>query len=120
MAVVETGRMTHYVILENPGAPTVDAYGGYTETFAALNPREWWCRIKAGPGRTGERRISNTVVAAATHEVVGRWHPQVSTSTRIRWTDQGGTARTLSVVDVENIDERGEYMRLSCVEVTAS
>lgn len=114
------GRMTHYVRLEDPGTPTADGDGGYTETWTALNPADAWCSVKAAGGRTGERRIASTVVAQATHEVVMRYHTGVSTKTRIRWRDQAGTTRALSVVDVDNVDERGEVLRLSCVEVTQS
>lgn len=112
--------MRHYVRLEEPSATTVDAFGGYSQTWAALNPPDAFCSIKAARLRSGERQMSNTVVAQAMYEVVMRWHPQVSTATRIRWTDQAGTARTLSVVDVENVDEMSVALRLTCVEVTAS
>lgn len=120
VAAVDLGRMRHYVRLEAPSATTADAYGGYSQTWSALNPPDAHCSVKVARLRTGERQMSNTAVAQAMYEVLMRWHPQVTTETRVRWTDQAGTARTLSVVDVENVDEMGAFMRLTCVEVTAS
>jgi head-tail adaptor len=110
------GRMNKYVILENP-TQVADGDGGYVETWVALNPREAHVDIHAAPGRTGERRIANTTVAQGTHEVIMRFHPQVTTRTRISWTDRAGTVRRINVVDVNDLDEMGVELRLTCVEV---
>jgi SPP1 family predicted phage head-tail adaptor len=114
------GSLVHSITLENPSAQTADGDGGYAETWTELDPSPARASIKASAGRTGERRVANTVVAQGTHEVVMRYHPDVSTRTRITFVDKAGNTRTLQVTDVDDVDSRGQMLRLTCVEVTTS
>lgn len=116
---MKLGRMRQRITLQNP-TRTADGGGGYTETWASLNPAQAWARIRASSGRSGERNVSNTIVAQATHEVSMRFHPDVTTETRITWTDAAGRTRTINVTDVQDVDEAGIELVLSCVEVTGS
>ena len=106
------GRYRHRVALWVPGDPVSDPDGGWTDTPVPLSPPEWDCAIAPATARSLESLGSGAVLATATHVVKGRYHPGITTQTRI--TFQG---RVLSVLFVANRDERGIETDLVCAEV---
>lgn len=111
---VRLGDLRTLVTLDNP-TRTADTEGGYTETWAALDPSQAFVAIRRLSGR--ERNNANTVLATATHEVKMRYHSGVTTQTRLSWTDRAERARALSVIEVDDVEERGAELRLTCAEV---
>lgn len=113
---ITLGELRTRVTLENP-TRTSDGQGGYTEEWTALDPPEAWVAIR---GLTGAERLAHgTVVTQATHAITLRYHPGVTTETRLSWTDRANRARTLAVVDVTDLDERGVELQLTCAEVSS-
>lgn len=108
------GQYRHRVTLGNPGDPVPDGDGGYTETFTPLDPADWDCSIRLATQRDLERVAAGTVIAQATHLLNGRYHPQVTTETRVQF-----EGRTFHVTAVVNPDERDMELTLLCSEVVA-
>jgi Concanavalin A-like lectin/glucanases superfamily/Phage head-tail joining protein len=77
------GEYRHRVTLGNPGNPVPDGDGGYTETFAPLDPPEWDCSIQAASTRDLESIGAGTVLSQATHLLKGRYHPGITTESRV-------------------------------------
>lgn len=109
---MDVGALRHLVTLENPGAAVMDGDGGYTQAWTALSPAQAWVSITPATTRDLERVAAGTVLSTATHIVHGRFHPGVTTQTRIVF----GT-RTFSVTGVANPEERSIEMILTAVEV---
>jgi SPP1 family predicted phage head-tail adaptor len=108
------GAYRHRVTLEQPGDPVPDGEGGYTETFAPLDPPAWDCSIQAATVRDLERQIAGTIQATATHLVRGRYHPGITTETRLLF-----EGRQLAVQSVQNVEERDIETVLVCGEIKA-
>jgi head-tail adaptor len=96
------GRLNKQVMLSRAPQTTPDSDG----FFEALSPETVWAQIDPFPPleSDGERTQASTVII--------RYHPQVTLDTRILY----GT-RELFVKGVQNINERGAWMRLHCEEV---
>jgi head-tail adaptor len=106
------GQYRHRVALAAPGEPVPDPDGGYAETFTPLDPPEWDCSIQQASARTLEALGAGSLVAQATHLVRGRYHPGITTQTRITF-----GARALNVLYVANRDERNIETDLVCSEL---
>jgi head-tail adaptor len=109
------GTYRHRVTLTNPGSPTPDPDGGWSETPVPLIPPEWDCSIQQASARTLESIGAGSVLAQATHLVRGRFHPGITTQTRLAV----GGGRVFSVLYVANRDERNIETDLVCAEVVA-
>ena len=103
----------HRVALENPADPQPDGEGGYTEAWHALDPPTWDCAIQAASMRDIERMVAGPVQATSTHLVRGRYHPGITTETRLLF-----RGRVLQVQSVADVDERQVALILVCAEVT--
>jgi head-tail adaptor len=77
------GEYRHRVTLENPGDPVPDGDGGYTETSIPLDPPDWDCSIQAASTRDLESIGAGTVLSQATHLLKGRYHPGITTESRV-------------------------------------
>jgi head-tail adaptor len=110
------GDWRYVVALEAP-TPVADGDGGYRDTWAPLTPGQLDCSIRSAGPRDLERPMAGTVGATASHVLVGRYHPGITTKTRIRYNDPVRGPRLFSVVYVENVAERGDVMTLLCAEV---
>ncbi len=78
------GTRRHRVTLDEPtGAPVPDGDGGSTQDYAALVPARVWARLEPATAAKLERIASGTVLATATHILTLRFHPGVTTKTRI-------------------------------------
>ena len=109
------GDFRHLVTFQDPGEPMPDGVGGYTQTWAPLQPPTWYVQI-ASPSAHDLERISGggSVTTTATHMVRGRYHPGVSTKTRMLF-----NGKTYSITGTSTADERGIFMELTAVEQVA-
>jgi len=107
------GARVHRVLLENPSGRVPDNDGGYTYTWAPLNPPEVYARIQHASVRDLERTIAETVTTVATHLVTIPYHPQVTRATRITF-----NGRTFQVVaQPANKEELDRELDLVCAEL---
>ena len=108
---VRAGDLKESVVLETPTS-TPDGDGGFTESWAALDPSPVFASVLPATAGMMERIVAATVQADATHIVEMRYHAQVTTKTRLTF-----GSRYLQVRGVQNVDEANEVTRLSCVEI---
>jgi len=106
------GEFRHRVTLGNPGDPVPDPDGGFADTFTPLVPAEWDCSIEQANARDLESIGAGSVLAQATHLVRGRYHPGITTQTRVTFRN-----RVLTVLYVANKEERDIETDLVCAEV---
>ena len=106
------GAHRHKVTVQNPGQPQPDGDGGFTEGWADAVPAQLDVSITPASARDLERYTAGTTFTSATHMVRGRWHPQITTASRLLF--QG---RALLVVFVSNPEERSREVILICAEV---
>jgi SPP1 family predicted phage head-tail adaptor len=111
MRIGSIGSDRHLVTFENPGIATPDPDGGYTEAWTPTTPATWYVSIRPASARDLERTTAGTVTATATHIVHGRYHPQVTTKTRMLF-----EGRIFHVNGVANLEERDREMQLFCEE----
>lgn len=104
------GTARHRVTVQTPYPVTPDGHGGYTETWTNADPPLWDCSIS--PATTRELERVGTSLAAATHVIRGRYHPALTTASRILF-----GARTFLVVSGGNPDERNIDTILIAAEV---
>ena len=104
------GEYRHVARFQNPGDPVPDGEGGFTEGWADLDP-PWPVAIEPATVRDLERETAGTVITTATHIVRGRYRADVTEDTRIFF-----DGRTFEIVGVQNVDERGIYMRIFALE----
>jgi head-tail adaptor len=108
------GQKRHLVSLDAPGAAVPDADGGFTQTWAPLEPAEMYAEIKPATARDLERVTAGTVLSSASHVVTLDFHPGVNTQTRITF-----NGRVFSVTGVSNPEERNIELICLCVEGVA-
>jgi head-tail adaptor len=96
------GRLNKWVTLANAPDSTPDSDG----FFEPLSPPGVWAQIDPFPPLEADSERTQA------HTVIIRYHPQVTMDTRILF----GT-RELFVKGVQNINEKGAWMRLHCEEV---
>lgn len=110
---MDIGANRNRVTLETASAP-VRTGGGYTETFTPLDPPVWDCAILPAPAGDQDRLVASAAVqTTAVMLVRGRYHPGITTETRI--TDMKG--RRLRVQSVRNLDWEERDLELVCVEI---
>jgi len=101
------GQFRHVVRVEHP-TTTADADGGYTSTYVPSNPHEWDCAFAPATTRDFERFAGGTVTAQATHVLRGRYHPGLTTQSRLLF-----GSRVLNVVAV--IDHESRNLETECL-----
>src|SRR5262245_47718556 len=106
------GSYRHVVTVQNPGGRAPDGDGGFTETWADAAPAKWACSITPATVRDLERTTASTTLTTATHLVRGRFHPGITTASRLLF-----KGRQLLVVFVGNPEERDLELTLVCAEV---
>lgn len=109
---MDIGSLRHRVTLDSPGGTVPDGDGGWTQAWAPLNPSQVWASITPATARDLERVTAATVISSASYIVRMRYHPQVTTQTRLTF-----KGRTLSVIGVANTEERNAELVLVCVEM---
>jgi head-tail adaptor len=105
------GEDRHLVALANPGEPVPDGDGGFTESYAPLDPPTWYCTIEPATAAGLERMTAGAVISLATHAISGRYHPGITTETRLTF-----EGRVFEVKQVINRQERNMRTVLVCVE----
>jgi head-tail adaptor len=109
----ECGALDHRIALENPSGPPVsDGDGGFTQAWGVCVPSPVWASIAPATVRDLEKVAAGTVLATASHIVTMRYHPEVTTQTRVTY----GT-RILNVTGVVNTDEDNLETIALCAEV---
>jgi head-tail adaptor len=101
------GTDEHLVRFEDPGPPVPDGEGGYTETWTPLDPPTWYVRVRPATAKDAERVLAGTVITHLSHLVHGRFHPGVTTRTRMIF-----DGATYLVTSVENLELRGREMTI--------
>jgi len=96
------GRDDQLVVFEEPSAPVPDHEGGYTDDWTPLTPAFWYVRVRPATVRDQESVIAGTVVTHLTVLIHGRYHPGVTTKTRM--TFKGKFYQVTSVVNVDGRD----------------
>ena len=106
------GDFRHVVTFQDPSAAVPDGAGGYTQTWADLQPAQWFVQVQQAPIGDLERTAAGgSVITTASHVVRGRYHPGVSTKTRMLF-----NGKTYSITGTRTPDERGILMELAAVE----
>ena len=101
------GRMRQRVTLQQKSTTTT-ARGAEVATWADV--ATVWAEVRSPSGR--ERVAGELEVAQATHLVVIRKRDDTTSVLRVQW----GT-RVLSVLAVLDLDNRGRFQTLECVEL---
>ena len=109
------GAYRHVVAVSNPGGFVADADGGYTSTYNPANPPEVDASIENATARDLERVTAGTVLATATHLIRCRFHPGITTDSRLTF-----KGRTFEVQSVQNVDERDIALILICAEIKST
>jgi head-tail adaptor len=108
------GSYRHVVTLDEPGPPISDPDGGFVPSWLPLDPPDWRCAIQ--PPSTRLRSFESigggSVIAQATHVITGRYHPGITSQTRITF-----KGRTFNVLYASNVDERDRTTELLAAEV---
>lgn len=116
--MIPAGRRTKLVALENPGAPVPDPDGGYSETFAALDPPTAWAAIEPASARDLERLAAGTVVTTASHLITLPYHPGVTIETRLSYPDpRKGRTRVFQVTGLHDPDEQNRELVIVAEEI---
>lgn len=100
------GKTEHLVTFDDPAA-VPDGEGGYTETWTPLQPAQWFVRIRPATPKDAEHLTAGTVITHVSHLVHGRFHPGVSTRTRMT-----ANGQVYQITSVGNVDARGLEMEL--------
>jgi head-tail adaptor len=114
--MIPTGKRTKVVTLENPGAAVADGAGGFTETWAALDPPTAWAALDALASADMERLTADTLVASGTHAVTLPYHPGVTVQTRLTYTDPDRGARVFQVLGLRDPEEARRELVLVVAE----
>lgn len=109
---VSIGERVHRVRLQNPGERVRDSDGEWSAPWFDLNPPTLDMALRVPTTDDLERAGSGTVITMSTYLMIGPYHPQVTTQTRLL-TDDG---RSLSVLGVSSLDGRRIEMRLLVAE----
>lgn len=111
------GARIQRVTLQNPGPSVSDGDGGFTQQWVALTPGIVSAAIRPPTAQDLERLAAGTVIAHGQRVVTFPFHPQVTTATRLLWTDPAGRDHHASVTGVDNPDERCVETVCLCVEL---
>lgn len=109
---VAVGELRHRIVLENPGTPIPDGDGGFTQVYTALTPSPVSAAIFPATARDLEYLSAGTVTSVASHVIQMRYHPGVTTQTRITF----GT-RVFNVTGLINVEERNIETIALAVEI---
>ena len=102
---------TRHVVRFQVGSTGPDGDGGTVETWIDLDPPLWDVAIIPATIRDLERETAGTIVASATHVIVGRYRGDITVECRMLF--QG---REFRITGVKNVDERGLVMNLFAKE----
>jgi Phage head-tail joining protein len=99
-------RARHRVQVYAAGPVVPDGDGGFTPS--PQDRGEWNVEIRAATTADLERFASGTIIAQASHVLIGRFHPDVTAESVIVRHDYGtGVDHTYRVAGVRNVQELG-------------
>lgn len=107
------GQFRHVVTFQT-GTTEPDGDGGVVDKWIDLDPPTWPVSIKPAAVRDLERETAGTIVAAATHVIIGRYRGDVDVKDRALF--QG---REFRITGIKNVDERGITMELFAIETVS-
>jgi len=87
--------------------PTGDGYGGQTVVFQSI--LNGFAKVESKKGH--EEFTSQARRAVTQYQMTLRYHPAVTPKMRVSWKGKTG-----NIIDVENVEERGIYLRLTVDE----
>lgn len=100
---MRTRAIIHTRSIQDPKFGITD----FTEKFEST--KEIWCAVKTSSGKSFFSAVN--VDVAMTHEIGIRYDPSVTSETWLEIEDQ-----LLDIIGVEDLEERHEFMVLSCAE----
>jgi head-tail adaptor len=106
------GAYRHRIEVQNPTPPVPDGDGGYTTDYAPADPPFVDASIESARASALERVTAGTVLATATHLIRTRFHPGISSDTRLVF-----EGRHFEVQSVLNVDQRDIALILICAEI---
>lgn len=106
------GAYRHRLAVENPGALVPDGDGGYTTSYAPADPPFVDASITAARASELERVTAGTVLATATHLIRCRFHPGITSDTRLLF-----EGKRFEVQSAHNVDQRDIALILICAEI---
>lgn len=115
---VTIGAYRQTATLSEASTPVPNGDGGYSTSYVALDPATWRCAIERASVSNAERNFADTVIAQATHILRGRFHPEITTRTRIQWSDRNGDVHIANVIDSVDPEGAGVETIVAAVEVT--
>jgi len=107
---MNVGATRHRVTFQT-GTTQPDGDGGTVDVWIDLAPPTWDVAIAPATVRDLERDAAQTIIAAATHVITGRYRADVTVECRMMF--QG---REFRITGVKNVDERGIDMHLFAKE----
>lgn len=103
--------------LSEASTPVANADGDYSQSYVALDPAQWRCAIERASVANSESHFASTVIAQATHVIRGRYHPGITTGTRIQWSDRNGDVHIVNVIDAADLEGAGVETLVAAVEI---
>ena len=114
--MMPVGRMDKLVTLEAPGAAVPDGAGGFTESWAALDPPTAWVALESLTSGDMERQTADTITASGTHAATLGYHPGITVKTRLTYTDPDRGARVFQVLGLRDPEEARRELVLVVAE----
>jgi hypothetical protein len=111
------GTYRQVVTVTTRGAAVPDGDGGYVQAETIEQPTPWRCAIEKVALRLAERAVAGSLLSRATHQLVGRWHPTLTTQSRISWQDRAGVTHLADVIDVDDVEGAGIQTQALVVEI---
>jgi SPP1 family predicted phage head-tail adaptor len=110
---MQVGEYRHRVVFQNP-VSVPDGVGGFLQSWTDLAPASWMVAIEPATAADLERIAAGTTLSTASHVVTGRFHPGVTTQTRMIFNGQ-----FFSITGVVNVELRSITMICGAVQVVA-
>ena len=115
--MTDVGTYRQTATLSESSAPVANGDGDFSVSYVALNPAEWRCAIERASVSSAERNFASTIIAQATHVLRGRFHPAITTRTRIQWSDRNGDVHIVNVIDVDDPEGAGVETVVAAAEI---
>lgn len=109
------GRMDKLVTLDT-FVTVPDGGGGFTETWAPLDPPTAWVALESLSSGEMERQTADTITAGGTHAATLGYHPGVTVKTRLTYTDPDRGARVFQVIGLRDPEEARRELVLVVAE----
>jgi hypothetical protein len=112
------GLRNTLVSMTNPGQRVRNDDGTYDTPRVALTPADVYAAVEPAVPRDLEQLAAGTVLSVGSYLITIPYHPQVSTKTKLSWTDRNGLAHTADATGVTNPDQFQIETLIVAVEIT--